>query len=85
MRYTLHVPTRVRKDLESVPFSQRKRIDARMVSLAENPRPVGCVKLQGLHDYWRIRVGDFRIVYTIQDDQLLVLVVRIAHRRDVYR
>ena len=53
-------------------------------ALAANPRPVGCVKLAGRDDY-RIRVGDYRVVYAVDDDERLVLVARIAHRREVYR
>jgi len=53
--------------------------------LRDDPRPPGCVKLTGADDLWRIRVGQYRVVYTIRDDELLVLVVRVAHRRDVYR
>jgi mRNA interferase RelE/StbE len=52
--------------------------------LADNPRPVGCKKLKGM-SAWRIRVGDYRVVYEIHDDVLVVLVVRVAHRREVYK
>ncbi len=54
-------------------------------SLAKNPRPPGCVKLQGGDDLYRVRVGDYRVVYTIQDTVLVVLVVEAGHRRDIYR
>jgi mRNA interferase RelE/StbE len=50
-----------------------------------NPRPPGCVKLSGTENLWRFRMGVYRIIYTIQDDRLLVTVVRVGHRRDVYR
>ncbi len=56
-----------------------------MDGLAVNPRPKGVKKLSGLDDLYRIRVGDYRIVYQIHDDRLIVLVVRIGHRKDVYR
>ena len=56
-----------------------------MDALAANPRPRGVKKLTGLDDLYRIRVADYRIVYQIQDDRLIVLVVRIGHRKDVYR
>lgn len=56
-----------------------------MRGLAENPRPIGSEKLTGSEDLHRIRVGDYRILYQIQDDALLVLVVKIGHRREVYR
>ena len=60
-----------------------RRIADAMTRLADQPRPPGCKKLTGI-DAWRIRVGDFRVVYEIHDDRLLVLVVRIGHRREVY-
>ena len=62
----------------------RDRIRAAVDGLAINPRPVGAVKLAGRDDF-RIRVGDYRIVYAIDDDDRIVLIARIAHRREVYR
>jgi mRNA interferase RelE/StbE len=62
----------------------RDRITAAIDSLADDPRPPGAQKLAGRDDY-RIRVGDYRIVYAVDDDEQLVLVARIAHRREVYR
>ena len=59
-------------------------VDA-MRGLADNPRPFGCDKLAGVEELYRVRVGDYRIVYQIQRDALLVLVVKIGHRREVYR
>jgi mRNA interferase RelE/StbE len=62
----------------------QKRISDQIESLAKNPRPPGVKKLKGYRDYWRIRLGDYRVIYTIQDDCLLVCVIRIGHRREVY-
>jgi mRNA interferase RelE/StbE len=62
-----------------------RRVDERILALAEEPRPPRAVKLQGAEGYFRIRVGDYRVVYAIEDDVLIVLVVRIGHRREVYR
>ena len=62
----------------------RYRIDLRLLVLADDPRPVGVKKLHG-QDRYRIRVGDYRVIYQIEDEVLLVLVVEIAHRREVYR
>ena len=56
-----------------------------MDGLAKEPRPKGVKKLSGADDLYRIRVGDYRVVYQIRDDRLIVLVVRIGHRKDVYR
>ncbi|HOC57210.1 MAG TPA: type II toxin-antitoxin system RelE/ParE family toxin [Verrucomicrobiota bacterium] len=61
------------------------RLVAAMRALASQPRPPGCDKLAGPENLYRIRVGDFRIVYQIRDEVLLVLVVKIGHRREVYR
>jgi mRNA interferase RelE/StbE len=61
------------------------RLVAAMRGLANAPRPPGCEKLAGAEDLYRIRVGDYRIVYQIQDEVLRVLVVKIGHRREVYR
>jgi len=60
------------------------RIISALHALADDPRPHGVKKLKGYRDYWRIRVGDYRIIYAIQDNRLLVIVIRIGHRRDVY-
>jgi mRNA interferase RelE/StbE len=82
--YSLFLKDSVRKDLNSIPNSHLKRIVERIGSLAENPRPIGCEKLSGQERY-RIRQGDYRIIYSIQDTQLTVWVVKAGHRREVYR
>ncbi len=61
------------------------RIEAAITRLEGNPRPPGCKKLVGFQDEWRLRLGDYRILYVIDDTRGLVLVARIAHRREVYR
>lgn len=68
-------------------FSQsvQKLIKPHIDALAHNPRPAGCGRLTGKDGLWRIRVGDYRIVYEIQDNVLVVMVVRLGHRREVYR
>jgi mRNA interferase RelE/StbE len=63
----------------------REMIAAALLALASNPRPSGCVKLAGAADLWRIRVRQCRVIYQILDDQLIVTVVRIGDRKDVYR
>jgi len=68
---------------------QDKRIQRQIINsiraLAQNPRPQGCKKLQGYKELYRIRSGNYRIVYTIREKMLLVFVVRVAHRKDIYR
>ena len=72
------------KEIEAVPKQDRRQIVAKITSLSRNPRPPGCEKLSG-HDQYRLRQGNYRILYEIQDLDLVVLVVKIGHRRDVYR
>jgi mRNA interferase RelE/StbE len=62
----------------------QRRILARIEKLANNPRPTGATKLSG-HEAYRIRVGDYRVIYAIADEKLIVLIVEIGNRRDVYR
>ena len=72
------------KALRKLPESIQVRIATAAKGLRADPRPRGCLKLKGEGNLWRIRVGDYRVVYTIEDDELIVLVVRVAHRKDVY-
>ena len=74
----------VAKDLEDIPKSDVKKIMSRIRDLSLNPRGHGCEKLSG-RDAYRIRQGRYRVVYSIHDDVLNVWVVKIAHRKDVYR
>jgi mRNA interferase RelE/StbE len=84
--YKLLIKPSAAKEIEAVdPKKDRQRIVASILALAEDPRPVGCEKLAGQSDRYRIRVGRYRIVYSIIDDELLVHVVRVGHRKDVYR
>lgn len=73
------------RELKKLPPRVIVRILSRIQNLALNPRPAGCKKLQGGDREWRIRVGDYRVVYTIDDPKLLVEITRIRHRRDVYQ
>lgn len=73
------------KEIEAVPRKKdRQRIVKRIGQLGDEPRPAGCQKLSG-HDRYRIRQGQYRIVYGVEDDKLIVYVVKIGHRKDVYR
>ena len=73
------------KALRKLPAAIQKRIVAAVDDLKSNPRPHGSEKMQGIENHWRIRVGDYRVVYTIRDKELVILVVRVAHRKDVYK
>jgi mRNA interferase RelE/StbE len=84
-KYKLFIKRSAAKELEAIAGRKdRERITQRIQSLADNPRPVGVEKLSGTEKY-RIRQGDFRILYEIQDDVLIVFVVRIGDRKEVYR
>lgn len=85
MRYAVEIRPSARRELADVPKGQRQRIAAKIDALADDPRPAGCVKLAGGADLWRIRIGNYRVVYTIDGQRLIVQVVRVAHRREVYR
>ncbi|NVN93118.1 MAG: type II toxin-antitoxin system RelE/ParE family toxin [Desulfuromonadales bacterium] len=82
--YSIFFKESVRKDLGSIPGNDLQRIIERIARLAENPRPQGCEKLSGQEKY-RLRQGIYRIIYSIQDSELTVWVVKVGHRRDVYR
>lgn len=82
--YRISLKQSVLKDLKPLPARDRARVMDRIAALADDPRPHGCEKLSALERY-RFRVGDYRIVYAVEDAELVVWVVRIGHRRDVYR
>jgi mRNA interferase RelE/StbE len=85
MPYTIYLTKAAAKDLTAVPRKTLPHIDATILSLAANPRPPGSIKLQSTDDLYRIRKGDFRIIYKIEDAVLIVTVIRVGNRRDVYR
>ncbi|MDR0960258.1 MAG: type II toxin-antitoxin system RelE/ParE family toxin [Propionibacteriaceae bacterium] len=73
------------KTISKLPSSVRSAIIKRVQALGNDPRPRGAIKLTGSEDEWRIRIGDYRVVYVIDDGVLTVLVVRVGHRSDIYR
>lgn len=85
MAYTVEFTARAARDFKAIARPDQIRIARRIDGLAENPRPYGVRKLAGEEDLYRIRVGDFRVIYTIENRRLVVLVIRIGNRRDVYR
>ena len=86
-KYNIKFNKRYLKDLQKIPQKAQKQIRESVLALANNPRPYGSKKLQGSKKdpLYRIRCGDYRVVYTVQDDILLVLVIEVGHRRDIYR
>ena len=85
MAYRIAFKPSARQELLRLPHVIGLRIEQRIDALAVAPRPPGVVKLQGEENAWRIRVGDYRIVYEIHDREIVIVVLRIAHRKDVYR
>ena len=84
-RYKVVLKPSTVKEIESIPRKKdRQRIIQRIGLLADNPRPLGSIKLSG-YDRYRIRMGSYRIMYGIEDDALVVYVVKVGHRKDVYR
>jgi mRNA interferase RelE/StbE len=83
-RYSVELKPSARKELDCLSSKLNERIFPSLENLASNPRPAGCKKLKGGDNEWRIRVGDYRIVYTIDDAEFLVEVTRIRHRSEVY-
>ena len=85
MNYRIEIKRGARKCLASMAAPSAARIAATIDALAEDPRPSGCGKLAGTDRLYRVRVGNYRVVYEVHDDRLLVLVIKVGHRRDVYR
>ena len=85
MTYAIEVLPAAERDLRKVHPQMRARIRGAVLKLAAEPRPPGARALKDRPGYLRVRVGDYRIIYTIEDDVLRVFVVRVGHRRDVYR
>ena len=83
--YEVRLARRAARALSALQRREQQRIRAALDLLADNPRPPNCVAMQGEDLVYRVRVGDYRIVYEVLDDVLLVHVVRIGHRREIYR
>ena len=83
--YRIEFTSQGARDLRKLPRRDQRRVAARINALARDPRPPGVEKLKGGHDIWRIRVGDLRVLYTIAQQIVTVTVVRVSHRRELYR
>lgn len=84
MRYTITYRATVKKELRKVTPVIKKALVKRILLLADNPRPVGSKKLQGTKNIYRIRQGDYRVVYEIYDAIVVVEVIKVGHRKDIY-
>lgn len=85
MAYSVQIAPAAERQLRKLSKSIQQQITKRLLKLESNPRPDGVKKLEGEKDLYRLRVSDFRIVYMVQDQALLVLVVKVGHRKEVYR
>lgn len=85
-RYRVFIKRSASRELEGVAQkADRQRLTARIQALAGGPRPPGCEKLVGYDDRYRVRQGDYRVVYAVNDAEQIVTIFRIGHRREVYR
>jgi mRNA interferase RelE/StbE len=85
MAYEVDFTTSAAKELRKLERSLQKRIIKKIEALAENPRPSGSKRLVGSDYDYRIRIGDYRVVYEVHDGKLIVLIVRVRHRKEVYQ
>lgn len=84
--YKIEFDSRIKKDLKSIPSQDIKRIKSAILQLSNDPYPSGCNKLKGKnHEYFRIRVGNYWVIYAIENDLLLILIVRVGHRKEIYK
>ncbi len=85
MTYRVEFTTAAVRQVKKLPRPARERLLASIEALGVDPRPPGSTKLVGEETAWRLRIGDYRVVYDIFDDVLTVLIVRAGHRREIYR
>ena len=83
-KYKLEIKKSAAKEIEHLPSRDMKAVLDKIASLADHPRPYDCIKLSSQEKY-RVRCGDYRIIYSIEDDILIVYIVDVGHRKDVYR
>jgi mRNA interferase RelE/StbE len=84
LKYSLGIKQSAQKELAALDDTLFTRLDRKILALTGNPRPAGCKKLKGYKDQWRIRIGDHRVIYVIDDATKTVTVTHVAHRREVY-
>jgi len=84
MSWDLQIERRAQKALKKISNPYKTNLIQAIDRLSDNPRPDGCKKLKGSESLWRIRVNDYHIVYQIKDEHLLILIIRIGHRKDIY-
>ena len=85
MSYRVVIASRARKELEAIPSPAFDAIQKKMLALGEDPRPPGCKKLKGDNRTWRIRSGNYRVLYQVDDSEKIVTVIGVGHRKEIYR
>ncbi|MBT4879846.1 MAG: type II toxin-antitoxin system RelE/ParE family toxin [Alphaproteobacteria bacterium] len=85
MSYEVVIGPRVRKSFKAIPRKCQTLILLKLNKLKENPRPSGCKKLKPQEDLYRIRIGEYRVIYEIKDSKLIVIIVKIGNRKNIYK
>ncbi len=85
MPYSIQFTSRARRDLEGLDRATQLRLRSQIDRLAANPTPSGAKRLHGEEPYYRIRMGDYRVIYQVAGKQLVVIIVKIGHRKEIYR
>ena len=83
--HEVYVERTAERDLKALPSQVFRRVVSHINTLSQNPRPPGCHKITGSRSDWRMRIGDYRVIYEIDDKAKIVRVMRVGHRREVYR
>jgi mRNA interferase RelE/StbE len=83
--YAVTIRRSARKELEGVSSPFYEKIEEKLLALRNTPRPQGCKILKGTENFWRIRIGDYRVIYQIDDAMKTVTVIKVGHRREIYR
>ena len=84
-RYEVRISQTAEKQLRRLPAADQERVAAKASALATDPRPAGTRKLRGYEDVWRVRVGPYRILYSVADAEVIVIVLKVGHRSRIYR
>jgi mRNA interferase RelE/StbE len=85
MRYAIEFTASALRELRALDRPSQRRLSAKIEELRDDPFPPGVRKFQGEADHWRIRVGDYRVIYRIEKQRVVIVIVRVRHRREVYR
>ena len=83
--YQVIISAPAKRNLKKLSYSLQKRIEAKIAALSTNPRPAGVKALKSSDNLLRLRVGEYRVVYKVEDKRLIVIVIQVGHRREVYR